>query len=341
MSGNLERLASSRARRNLLGLSRWLAERRAGFSQRIKGLSDEPTPPLQMVDKLINWRAIGLWAALGLLLPWAAALLRLTFLPALTPSPEATGLIWQVHATITSIGLAGLALVFQLGQAPPMAAESARAVLTRVVHAPELVASAALSNLLIGILAVWFDNGYSAFSAFFVLSMPTLALTSLAYVRLVWVFASPRNFESMAESGLLLRLSQAFAETEQLAGRNNDLVQALAQSSYADFSPAALGVGESGYLVDSVIREVREIEVTLIQRTAELVHAWRNPTATTDAVPSEAMPKTGPALRLRVLPGSRVRSGEPIFAIRDADFTQQQKTRLSTLLAASVRVSRP
>jgi hypothetical protein len=324
-----------------LGLTGWLAERRAEFSQRIQGLSDEPTPPVQIVDKFINWRTIGLFAAVGLLLPWAATLLRFTFLPALTPPPEATGLIWQVHATITSIGLAGLALVFQLGQAPPMAAESARAVLTRVVHAPELVGSAALSNLLIGIMAVWFDNEYSAFSAFFVLSMPTLALTSLAYIRLVWVFSSQRNFESMAESGLLLRLSQAFAETEQLAGLNNELVQALARSSYADFSPAALDDGESGYLVDSIVREVREIEVTLIQRTARLVHAWRNPTASTDTAPSEAAPKTGPALRLRVLPGSRVRSREPIFAVRDADLTQQQKARLSALLAASVRVSRP
>lgn len=120
------------------------------------------------------------------------------FLTFLAPDDrEALSVMWQVHATLVSVGFTGLAITFQLLSDPPLTAGPARRSVISRLRFRELLTFGAVSDAAIALTSIWFHNDANVVAMFVLAFLPTIAAISITYAESARLFGRPHEIEQM------------------------------------------------------------------------------------------------------------------------------------------------
>jgi hypothetical protein len=119
------------------------------------------------------------------------------------------GLAWQVHAGITAIAFAGLALFFQFSTQSLIAGHTIRgALFTRTYFLPILVYCLAV-DIELALVTAWFATPTALVIQMFFVILASLLLIAFAYWRVLRVFIQPGVNEGVGQAALLDLLRQS------------------------------------------------------------------------------------------------------------------------------------
>lgn len=167
--------------------------------------------------KLMSWRVVVPYCVLLLIaLVVLGRGLSITFLPSLAPQArDALSVMWQVHATIVSIGFAGLAITFQLLSDPPVSAGPARRSVIERIRFGQLLMFGIASDLATGAAAIWFPSDANVLLMFFLAFLPSIVAIAVTYGYSAYLFVRPHEMEQLTVRDLI---SSVKKNATQVAG---------------------------------------------------------------------------------------------------------------------------
>jgi hypothetical protein len=152
-----------------------------------------------------------------------------TLLPMLAPKdPQSVlGLAWQVHAGITAIAFAGLALLFQFSTQSLIAGHTIRgALFTRTYFRPILAYCLAV-DIELALVTAWFSTPSALVIQMFFVFVGSLLLIAFAYWRVLRVFIQPELTEGAGQVALLDLLRQSADSNKALTTANGRLAEVV------------------------------------------------------------------------------------------------------------------